>query len=334
MPYSVHLHSPDAPEMELFRQVATDLYTDDPRWTAPDDPPALPGTICALVRCGENVVGRACGMVNMEIAYNGAKTALIGWYECSDDPAAAGLLLRSIASHFRDQGYSYLIGPMNGSTWHRYRFADPSEAPPFFLDVHTKPWYVEQFTDHGFETIARYSSTRFDPGTGDPERVGRSEELYRSQGITIRPIRTDDFENELRRLHQITLESFTRNFLYTPIPFESFRAMYTPIAPLIQPSLVQIAESADGRPLGYIFTIGDRFNRTTPTLIIKTAGIVPMSRTRGLGTLLIEKMHIVAREQGYQACIHALMHQNNPSASILSNESRPYRTYRLLGRSL
>ena len=64
------------------------------------------------------------------------------------------------------------------------------------------------------------------------------------------------------------------------------------------------------------------------------AGVVPMPETRGLGRTLIEKMHVVAREQGYDGTIHALMHQSNVSAKILSGESRPYRTYSLFGRSL
>lgn len=288
--------------------------------------------MCYLVHRDGVVMGRACGLVNPEISWNGMKTGLVGWYECIDDIDIAVTLLDAVRDDLAKAGCGYIIGPINGSTWHRYRVSEPSDAPPFFLDVYNKPWYATQFQAAEFETIAHYSSTKFDLRAGHYDRVAKFEEFYRGRGIDIRPFRTDDFDNEMRALYEVTLASFVHNFLYTPISFESFREIYAPVESIIDPELVQIAEDAERRPLGYIFTIPDMYERNGRTLIIKTVAAAPVPAARGLGTFLVEKMHVVGLNKGFDAAIHALMHENNSSANMLSDDSRPLHTYRLFGR--
>lgn len=330
--YGIRRFRGDSPEIESFADVARELYAGDPFWKPAAPPP--PDSACYLVRRGDLAIGRACGLAATGPAWNNEPTALAGWYECADDPHAAELLLGAIADDFRQEGYRHLIGPMNGSTWHRYRFADPSDTPPFFLDVQNKPWYAAQFERAGFETIARYSSTDFDIRTGDYARVERFEEYYRNRGIIIRPFRPDDFESELRVLYDVTLASFAHNFLYTPISFENFRAIYAPIRSLIDPGLVLIAQNGEERPLGFVFTIPDMFDRAGRTLVIKTVAAAPVPEARGLGTFLVERMHLTARRRGFGSVIHALMHEDNSSMNVLAGEGQLLRTYRLFHRTL
>lgn len=331
--YAVERFAVGAPRMEAFGAFADELYAGDPFWTPPDDPPVAPEAACFLVRRGETILGRACGTINPELTHAPQPTALAGWYECADDSDAARALLDAVADHYRERGCGYLLGPINGSTWHRYRVAEPSAGSPFFLDVHTKPWYRDQWLGAGFETVGRYYSTKGIPRLTVGDRALRFEARYRDRGITIRPFAPDRFDDELRRLHQVSLAGFARSPFYSPIGFEDFQAIYAKVRPLVRPEFVLLAER-DGEPVGFIFAIPNFLERERRSLIIKTVVVLPDPSVRGLGTLLVEMVYARAASLGYDEVIHALMHESNSSMNVLADQSEPYRSYRLFGRSL
>ncbi|MBC8144432.1 MAG: hypothetical protein H7X80_02535, partial [bacterium] len=211
-----------------FRAFADELYADDAHWTHPDNPPEQLSPHCFIVVDDSRIVARACVTRRPAGAADVETTMGCGWYECIDDHNTAAMLLEAVRAYARHEGYSTLIGPINGSTWHRYRFADPSTSPPFFLDVHNKPWYVSQWRDNGMHEIAHFASTIFDGlasyGDADPRL-----QKQRDGGIVLRQIRVDDIENELRAIHSISLEGFKDNYLYSPISVDDFMALYRPV---------------------------------------------------------------------------------------------------------
>jgi L-amino acid N-acyltransferase YncA len=97
---------------------------------------------------------------------------------------------------------------------------------------------------------------------------------------------------------------------------------------------VLIAEDAEGVPVGFIFAIPNIHERSRRSLVIKTVVVRPDGFARGLGTLLAEKMHGIAREQGYDEVIHALMHEKNSSLNVLGERGSIHRSYRLFARSI
>ncbi|MDB5036347.1 MAG: hypothetical protein JWQ98_3588 [Chlorobi bacterium] len=328
--YIVESFDLPSPSWGEFRDFTERLYGDDPFWSHPADPPADAGARAFIVRADGRIVAGACCMINDGICLDGQRTALVGWYEAMDDPDAAARLFDGIAEHYRGMGCRRLLGPLNGSTWHRYRVALPSDADPFFLDVRNRPWYAAQWEGRGFATVARYFSTKVSGLDRPYDRVGRFEEIYRSRGVTVRPVDTGRFEEELLKLYRLSLEGFAGNLFYTPISFESFRDLYMPIRPLVDPAFVLIASGDDGRPLAFIFAVNNIHETAKRSLIIKTVVAAP-DAPRGLGTFLAEKVHAAAKERGYDEVIHALMHEENVSMNVLAGISAPYRNYRLYG---
>ena len=146
--------------LEQFKAFPTTLYANDPYWMPSNE--AYPETAeqFFLVLETDRIVGRACAMVNPAISYQNNLTGLVGFYECEDNAEASTLLLNAVKQYLTDVGMTYLLGPMNGTTWQKYRLTLPSQNPPFFLDNYHKPWYHGQFVAAGFEPIAHYSSTK------------------------------------------------------------------------------------------------------------------------------------------------------------------------------
>jgi GNAT superfamily N-acetyltransferase len=264
------------------------------------------------------------------------KVGLIGHFEARDEPSARAIL-HSACDHLKDHGCTLAIGPMDGSTWNRYRLInDFGTEPPFFLEPWNPPRYPWHFLDAGFSALATYSSalntnlTYLDP---------RSDHILRridEAGIFIRKIDPMEFEAELKRIYSICLISFRNNFLYTPISEADFLRQYAKVRPILDSNLVLIAMQ-NAQPVGFLFALPDILSRQRngpPTIIFKTLAILPQRAQAGLGGLLIAECQRIARELGYQRSIFALMHDSNASRSISSRYAAPMRRYTLFSKTL
>src|SRR5262245_27839519 len=155
--------------------------------------------------------------------------------------------------------------------------------------------------------------------------------------MTWRTLDTERFEDELRRIHALTLDSFRENFLYSPISVDDFLAAYRPIRPYVRPDLVLLLEQ-QGRLVGYLFGISDHLQaqrgQGIDTAIIKTMAVHPDLAGHGLGGLLMARFHEVAARLGYRRVIHALMHEDNRSRKLSRHTARTIRRYTLYAKPL
>jgi GNAT superfamily N-acetyltransferase len=314
----VETFTPESPRYAEFLAFAAELYADDPYWRAPTDPAARMHPLCFLASSAGRIVARAC-LTSVSDEWR------LGWYECIDDADAARALLDAVRERVRARDGRSVLGPINGTTWHRYRFADPAPAPPFFLDVHHKPYYAAQWLACGAVRIDEYSSTSFDSLDELPEHDAHVE-AQRRRGITLRQFRPDRFDEELRLLHTLSLAGFASNRFYSPIDLEEFVELYEPLRPIVRPELVLFAEE-NGAPVGFVFAVDNLYERERRSLVMKSATVIPEYAGRGLGHLLLETIHRTASAQGYDQIIHALIHRGNRSGSILAERSRLLREY-------
>lgn len=280
------------------------------------------------------IVGRLCAFINHHLPADPAPPGLIGWYACTDDSEASIALLNSAAEILGDRGCTRVIGPIDGDTWHRYRVALPSNEPPFFLDLQNPAWYAGQWRSAGFSPVAEYFSSEIPVASVDIDRIENDAERYRQQGVTIRPIDATRYESELALIHQIALQSFDRNFLYTPISLADFLSLYRPVLPVVVPDLVELAFAADGEPVAFCFALPDLLAPAGTRVIAKTAGKIRSNNLRGLGTHMIERVVLNAARLGCESVVHALMHRDNRSGRILDDLARPIRSYQLFGREI
>ena len=142
------------------------------------------------------------------------------------------------------------------------------------------------------------------------------------------------FEEDLDKIYDLSREGFRDNFLYTDLPRDVFKSMYQRVRQLVDPEFVLLAEDADGTLLGFIFALNNVYEPRKRSLIIKTVAVRPGSRSRGVGTLMVEIIHRKAFEQSYDEIIHALMHQDNTSLNIASEKAHTFRTYALFGKNV
>ncbi|MGH7319152.1 MAG: hypothetical protein ACRELA_05950, partial [Candidatus Rokuibacteriota bacterium] len=224
------------------------------------------------------------------------ETGLVGHYDAIEAEAGVGLL-RAAREELAAAGVARVLGPMNGSTWRRYRLALPAEPgdpvfdPPVFLGESRNPVeYPAHFEAAGFAVVARYES-RIEPALRvDAAVLAAGEARLAAAGIRLRELDPARFDEEIRALFDTSLEAFANNLYYTPIALEEFRAMYETVRPILDPSLVILAEDASGRLVGYLFgypdPLSDRGSGPTRA-VAKTAAVSPVARRAGVGAALL-----------------------------------------------
>lgn len=266
------------------------------------------------------------------------RVGVIGHYAASGDEAAAALL-ESACAELARHGRTLAIGPMDGTTWRRYRLVvERGEEPPFFLEPDNPDEWPEHFAAAGFAPIAWYlSSLNDDLARPDPRADAVAERLA-TNGVTVRQLEMASFEEELARIHRVASIAFRDAFLYTPLSQDAFAAQYRAIRPLVRPELVLIAERA-GEPVGFSFSVPDALEpmRGAParTIVLKTLAVLPdRARLSGLGSLMADRTHGIAQSLGYTRAVHALIHESNHSRAISERTGRPIRRYALFGRPL
>ena len=299
------------------------------------DEPVQPPARCLLAHGGMPVARLSFSVVD-DLHGAPGRTGLIGHYERTD-PGAAAVLLRDAVVRLRGRGVDRILGPLNGSTWGRYRLAlppgpfEPVEAP--FLSEPTNPAdYPADFTAAGFRVAATYESAIVDDlSVPDPRRDELAERV-RARGAVIRPLDLARFDEELAAIHRLSVAAFADNLFYSPIGFAEFQARYTPLRPMLDPELVRMAEDADGGLLGFVFAFPDlltmRDGRPT-RVVLKTLASAPAARGLGLGTFLTDEVRRLAHEKGYASVIHALMQADNQSIRISRHSARVFRRYAL-----
>jgi len=265
----------------------------------------------------------------------GERSGIVGHFAASDAETAA-LLLEHACRVLVAHGCTMAVGPMDGTTWRRYRFVTRRGLePPFFLEPDNPDAYPVWFEQAGFTPLARYFSNLDSDLRWEVSDAMREQQA--KQGIGVRQLDPNDFVGELEKIYTLSKTSFSHNFLYSQISRDEFISMYAQFQPAIQPELVLFAEDRH-EPVGFVFAVGDLLN-TRPgekneTVIIKSLAVLPEWSGKGVGSFLMALATVNARRLGYKRAIHALMHEENRSRAMSGHYGTVIREYTLYSRKL
>lgn len=269
--------------------------------------------------------------------HDGRHVGVIGHYAAADEVSAHALLSRA-CDLLASSGAATVVGPMDGTTWRRYRLiVYRGVEPPFFLEPDNPDEWPGHWARAGFAPLATYTSAMNDNLDFEDPRTGATLDRLRKVGITIRTLDTPRPDTELQRIFRLSLSAFSRNVLYTPIAEAEFLGQYHAVLPHVRPELVLLAEKEDAL-VGFMFAIPDllQARRSVPidTVILKTVAVDPAMSGMGLGGALTDLVQRSARDLGFRRAIHALIHETNVSRTISGRSARTFRRYALFSRPL
>ncbi len=255
-------------------------------------------------------------------SFEGQRTTALGQFTC--DGAEAGTrLIREAVAKLKAEGFGAVLGPMDGSTWGKHRLVIESDGrSPFLMEPANPKHYVEAFQQSGLEIVSRWVSA-VRPADIPPSASAAPE------GIRLRDFDPAKAEDELGRIHALSLRQFASNHFYVPISREAFLESYQPVLKAIDPELVLLAEDAAGELQAFLFALPDFAEGPKPkAVVLKTYA----SAVKGGGSMLANAFHERARKRGFFEIIHALMHETNLSAQHSDKTGgRVFRRYALWG---
>jgi ribosomal protein S18 acetylase RimI-like enzyme len=257
-------------------------------------------------------VGRVAACVDdMFNEFHGAAWAWVGFFECADEPAAAGALFDAAWTWAGEQGMDTCIGPASFTTNDEIGLlVEGHEHPPTFLTPHGPAYYEKLFTGAGWQPTKDLWGWRFGP---EIPRLSERQQavlarLARRDSFRVRGARLRDFDAEVHRFFEVYNAAWSRNWGFAPMTraevshlakdlkliadedlalFVENDSGETVAAALAVPDVNQaIAHLRSGRlaPLGWLRLLAAQ--RRIDSARILLLGVRPEYETRALGPLL------------------------------------------------
>jgi len=152
-------------DQQQFLQVAIDIYKDDPQWIRPldkDIEEVFDPAKNKFFKQGEctrwllkddtgKVIGRIASFINKKYKQE-QPTGGIGFFECSNNPAAANFMFDHCKKWLEERGMEAMDGPINfGERERWWGLLVEGFSPPLYCLNYNPPYYQALFEQYGFQ---------------------------------------------------------------------------------------------------------------------------------------------------------------------------------------
>lgn len=219
-----------------FLELPSAVYAADPNWI-PEDPTATERAFGAgngWFQSGEALCLSAPGQARLAVFRSPAMViddraaAFFGFWETTGQPEVDAALFDRAVSWARDRGAVDLYGPIDFSTYQRYRLRTAAEpgAVTFPDEPYNPPGYPALLEGLGFERAYQYLTQIASLEELAPQLAVKREVARRvvAAGYRQEPLSTELWLAHLDELHGLIDATFAHNFAYTPLPTHVFRA--------------------------------------------------------------------------------------------------------------
>jgi len=254
-------------------------------------------------------------------SWNGRRTAAIGCGRFEDAASGTGFLEDACQS-LKAEGFEAVVGPMDGSTWGKYRLPVWSDGSPgFLMEPDAGPHDLAAYQGAGFEVAELHVSASAAPGSRGYQHA--------VPGLTVESWNGKDPETLLSIAHTLVMDGFRATPFFTPVPEALFQKSYGPLLVHADPRFILMAFDEQGLVRGLTLAFPDPMR--AGAVVLKTyVGSLP-----GAGRVMADRIHTLAGQLGFKEVVHALMRSGIASeAQSRKFGGKVFRRYALMGRVL
>ncbi|MCP4213542.1 MAG: GNAT family N-acetyltransferase [bacterium] len=359
--------------IKAFVKFAWKIYNGNPHWPAPlikgrvdfihNGPYHEVGVIQPFLayKNGE-IAGRIIAHYdNRHNEFYKVKRGCIGFFECIDDKEVSSALFTAAEEWLRQQGMENMEGPINFLIYDASGIMlDAFDSLPALELNYNPPYYLDLYTDYGFEKAADWFAYLFTKEMNIPrvyyrirERVLASRE---KDGLVLRDANLKNYAEESLKIFQVFNKAWEENWGHYPLTEDQFKFFAKELKPILRSEFVIIAEYED-EFAGFILTFPDiceavrRANgRLLPFGIFKMMaamkqakrlrtmlmGVLPEYRKKGLEVYFILETIERAKKLGYEASDLSLIVDSNEAmiSSLEKLGANKYRSYRIVTKKI
>ncbi|WP_027707297.1 GNAT family N-acetyltransferase [Zooshikella ganghwensis] len=352
--------SADQPLPEAFLNLPSHIYQKDSNWI-PEQQAYLQqlfSTQNPFFQAGQAWLGvlpnasRLAGFYHPQQVIDGKPTAYFGFWETTEQLNANQALFEQLETWAKAQGATQLLGPINFSTFGRYRLRLSHFDTTYFP---SEPWnpsyYASLLTQLGFKPHTTYHSKfthQLEFNTQRNEQLRNKLDQRLTPRFQLSPLNSECLHQLQDKLYPLVEHTFSHNLAYTSINPQLFKShILQPLANRLCPYSSWLAtDKKRGDVVGFVVCTPDygpilsqgyqhqhpdrqpltqhqlNYYQHTPllkkpTCLIKTTGVLPSHQHRGIAAwLCLTAAHAI--RQRYQGMGAALIRDDNDSAKLAS----------------
>jgi len=360
-------------DLNAFIRFPYRFYRDDPVWVPPlrseqrsqFDPgrnPFLDHCDYALFLLQEDdaVVGRIAAFIDkLAVDFWGEAIGLFGYYECIPDADASRMLLQAAADWLRERHMAAMRGPWSFVSQEWGLVVEGFTPAPVIMAPHNPPYYDGQMAAFGLAKIKDLLCYAISGREGYriPDRIlTLTDRVAERYGVSVRPLDMGRYEEEVQTFLELSNQSLTGNWGYTPVTQAEAEAMARDLRQIVQPRCVVFAEDAQGRPIGFAMALPDvnallrgLNGRLFPFGWLKllvglprldryrmfALGVVPEYHGRGIDSLIYRALYEALYTPDIWMEINYVLEDNVAMNNAISKlDARPLRRYRIYQREI
>lgn len=308
---------------------------------------------------GDNVRGRISAIVNR--AHNDFwhdNVGFFGFFECVNDGAVARELLLSAEDFLKSNGMSTSRGPVNFSTNEECGLLiEGFDTPPAVMMTHNPPYYSSLIESAGYSKAKDLFAYQMFEGELSERVRDIARRIEDRMDIRFRLFNKRDFNGEVERFKMIYNSAWSDNWGFVPMTDEEINVMAESLKMVIDPRLIQFAETSDGRTVGFILGLPDlnvifkKLNgRLFPFGIIRlllekhkvgrarvlAMGILPEFRKKGIDAVLYHRAYDAGVNVGYRWGEFSWVLEDNELMTKAAEAmgAKAYKTWRIYDKGI
>ena len=261
-------------DLKTFIELPYQLYKEDPVWVAPlrseqqaqfvpEKNPMLNHCTYALFLAVEN--GKAVGRISafldhLALDHWKQPVGLFGSFECVNDPAVSSALLAAARTWLQSKGMKSMRGPWSFASQEWGMVVEGFESSPVILAPYNPPYYNDLAISFGLSKVEDLMVYLLDANEGYqiPERyLTLTDKVQKRYGVKVRPVNMKNLEEDVVTIVNLANVSICDNWGFYPVTDEEGRRMAMDLKQIINPKAVLIAETEDGKPIGFAMTLPD-----------------------------------------------------------------------------
>ena len=272
--------------------------------------------------------------VLMKNPYLSKDIILFGFIDFPDDVDISKDLFKKIEEAAKSFSGKKLIGPINYSTWFTYRWMTQGfKEKRIYKEPSNPEYFVDAVKKMGFKEYKIYLSNLVKSNDSKHSIYKKRYEDILEKEYYFKKYTGLKIFFALKNMYDISIDSFVKNPLYSPIRYDAFKKIYVSGFNKV----TKLYASVDlcfykKEPVGFLFTFKNPF--TQKIYVWKTIGIKKAFQKQGIGSAFRYIAHKTALENECNYICHHLTYEDNIVKKLRNSNDKIFKKYALFYKDL